>query len=136
MKRIIKGINVFTHITGKTLEENLNFTIILKNNVPTGVLVLSSIIIEMDAQTSICVASAMVGKSKSTILKITNWIHVSMESNVISLIVLIIIHNQTEDSLSLSGLRYSQKLEKLTSLQTTICLIWEIKLKIEISWEE
>jgi hypothetical protein len=136
MKRIIKGINVFTHITGKTLEENLNFTTIRKNNVPTGVPVLSSITIEMDVQTSICVASAMVGKSKSTILKITNWIHVSMESNVISLIALIIIHNQTEDNLFHSGLRYSQRREKLTFLQITTCLIWEIKLKIEISWEE
>jgi hypothetical protein len=72
MKHIIREINACTHIIGRILEENLNFTIILKINVKTGVLDLTSIIIEKVALMNIIVRTVMDGKSKNIIQKIIN----------------------------------------------------------------
>lgn len=99
MKLITKEISVFIHIIGKTLEGNLNCTIIPRISVVTGGQDLSSIIIEKDVQMNTCVSTVTDGKNKNIILKITNLIHANTVMIATNRIVLIITMKGTEDNL-------------------------------------
>jgi hypothetical protein len=136
MRIIIKGINVFLHITGRILGENHSFIYTLKTSVWIGALDNSLTITRTDVQMSIDASKAMVGKSKNIILRITNWTRVNMEINAISHIALTFIMNQIRDHNSHNGLKYSQKLELSLSLPIITCLTWEIWLMIKTLWEE
>lgn len=70
LKRNMQGMNAFMHIIGKILGENLNNFHILMNSVLIGIQEPLFKYMGMGVRMNSCVLSAMVGKSKSIILKI------------------------------------------------------------------
>ena len=82
-----------------------------RTSVPTGVQGPTSTITRKDVGKSIIVLIAMVGRSRSIILKITNLICVSMGTSAQNRIVLTIIQTKIEDLISKFGLKSFQKLE-------------------------
>ena len=102
---------MYTLIIGKTIEESPSYITMPRTSVPTGVQDLTSTITRKDVGKSIIVLIAMVGRSRSIILKITNLICVSMGTSAQNRIVLTIIQTKIEDLISKFGLKFFQKLE-------------------------
>ena len=102
---------MFTPIIGKISEENPMFLTMKKSNVPNGKQRTLSKHMLMDANMSTDVSSLMDGKSKNTIHLIIRCMHAVKLNSVKNHIAPTTTQNLTEDSLLISSLRYSPKIE-------------------------